>query len=183
MIRKISVVLCAVLLSAANLFANETVANEIQSNSSLITKVDDNYIMGNKTMTKEQYLDFIKGNCAEAWESYQKGNRIWKAGWGLLGAGIGTFVAGTSVYCIGAYDYYKQNKKATPYNQTMSANGIIVMCVGSALMTGSIPCLIVGGIKRNNSHEVYNEVITRNATAINFGIQPSSNGLAMVMQF
>lgn len=183
MMRHFFVVLCALLLSAANLFADDFAVTAVPANAGFITKVDDTYILGDRTMTKEQYLDFIKNNCAEAWQSYQKGNKLWKAGWGLLGSGIGIFVAGTSVYCVGAYDFYNQKKTRTPYNQTMIANGIIVMCAGSALMTGSIPCLIVGGIKRNNSHEVYNEVITRSATALTFGIQPSSNGLAMVMQF
>jgi len=181
--RKLFVVLCVVLLSAVNLYAEDNAVSAEVSNSSLITKVDDTYLLGDKTMTKAEYLDFIKTNCAEAWESYQKGNKLWKAGWGLLGSGIGVFVAGTSVYCVGAYDFFHQNKTRTPYNQTMMANGVIVMCVGSALMTGSIPCLVVGGIKRNNSHEVYNEVITRSTTAVTFGLQPSSNGLAMVMQF
>lgn len=184
--RKFIIILSLAILSAANLMAVEPVVSENQSEQSslLITKVDDTYILGDKSMTKEQYLDFIQENCVAAWESYQKGNKLWKTGWGLLGAGIGSFVIGTSVYCVGAYDYmYTQNKKFTTYNYGMIVGGAIVMAVGSGLMAGSIPCLIVGGIKRNNSHEVYNEVNARRQTAVSFGIQPAANGLAMVVQF
>ena len=186
MMKNFVIAISLLLLSASNLMATEIVTeqNLPKSGSLLITKVNDYYTMGDKTMSKEQYLNFIKENCSIAWDSYQKGNRLWKTGWGLLGSGIGTFVIGTTVYCVGAYDYlYTQNKTVTPYNNDMIVGGAIVMAAGSLLMAGSIPCLIVGGIKRNNSHEVYNEIIGQRSIAVTFGIQPTSNGLAMVMQF
>ena len=94
------------------------------------------------------------------------------AGWGLLGAGIGTFVAGTAVYGVGVYNYTIGNK--TP---ALIGSGAAVMAVGSGLMAGSIQCLIVGGIKRNNSHEVYNEIKRQNGMAVTFGIQPVFHNL------
>lgn len=184
--KKMLALLGCIILAASNMLAQENVATAIQPkpSSMLITKVDDNYILGDKTMTKEQYLQFIQANCTEAWNSYQKGNKLWKAGWGLLGSGIGVFVAGTAVYCVGAYDYiYTQHKTYTPYNSNMIVGGAITLTAGSLLMAGSIPCLVVGGIRRNNSHEVYNEVQTKNNMAVTFGLKPASNGLAMVVQF
>lgn len=174
--KKIVVFLC-VLASTMSLFAQENA--EVSSvPSGVITKVDDNYILDGKSMTKDEYLLFIQQNCAEAWASYQKGNKLWKTGWGLLGAGIGTFVVGTAVYGVGVYNLSTGNKMPE-----LLGSGAAVMVVGSGLMAGSIPCLIVGGIKRNNSHEVYNEIKGQNNMAVTFGIQPSANGLAMVMHF
>jgi hypothetical protein len=174
--KKIVVFLC-VLAGTMSLFAQENTA-VTSAPSGIITKVDDNYILGDKTMSKDEYLTFIQQNCTEAWTSYQKGNKLWNTGWGLLGAGIGTFVVGTAVYGVGVYNYTIGNK--TP---ALIGSGAAVMAVGSGLMAGSIPCLIVGGIKRNNSHEVYNEIKRQNGMAVTFGIQPAANGMAMVMQF
>lgn len=174
--KKIVVFLC-VLACTMSLFAQENTA-VTSAPTGIITKVDDNYILGDKTMSKDEYLTFIQQNCTEAWASYQKGNKLWNTGWGLLGAGIGTFVVGTAVYGVGVYNYTIGNK--TP---ALIGSGAAVMVVGSGLMAGSIPCLIVGGIKRNNSHEVYNEIKRQNGMAVTFGIQPAANGLAMVMQF
>ena len=96
--KKIIVFLC-VLASTMSLFAQEN-AEVATVPSGVITKVDDYYILDGKSMTKDEYLLFIQQNCAEAWTSYQKGNKLWKTGWGLLGAGIGTFVVGTAVYRV-----------------------------------------------------------------------------------
>ena len=182
--KKLFIIISLALLSA-NIYAEENaVNNDAQRQSNIIVKADDYYILGDKTMTKEQYLEFIQANCAAAWASYQKGNKLWKTGWGLLGAGIGVFVAGTSVYGVGAYDYFHTNNKTfTDYNRTMVSTGAVVMAVGAGLMTGAIPCLIVGGIKRNNSHEVYNELNAGRTTAVTFGIRPSTGGMAMLMEF
>lgn len=175
------VVFLCVLASTMSLFAQENAA-VASVPSGIITKVDDNYILGNKTMSKDEYLMFIQQNCTEAWASYQKGTKLWRAGWGLLGSGIGVFVAGAAVYGVGVYNYLP-TKTLTPDTRVLLGCGAAFLAVGSGLMAGSIPCLIVGGIKRNNTHEVYNEIQVKKGIDLSFGIQPAANGLAMVMQF
>ena len=61
--------------------------------------------------------------------------------------------------------------------------GSVIFAVGGAFMTASIPCLIVGGIKRNTSHRVYNESCAKRQMAVTFGIQVSQNGLGVAMNF
>ena len=63
--------------------------NKSAFNGLPITKADNYYYMGDQRMTEDQYLDFIKQNCSTAWESYSKGNKLWKQGWALFGVGMG----------------------------------------------------------------------------------------------
>ena len=175
----ISIALCSLSLFAKD---EEAVNPQGNTQSGVITKTDDCYVLNGKTMTKDAYLEFIKQNCVVAWESYQKGQRLWKAGWGLLGAGIGTSIIGITLMCVGD-NQYVASPGANPAAEGMFLGGALTLGLGAGMMAGSIPCLIVGGIKRNNSHEVYNEVNGLDETAVTFGIRPAQNGLAVVMNF
>ena len=53
---------------------------------------------------------------------------------------------------------------------------------GSGLFVASIPCIVVGTVKRNNSYELYNQTCARQ-TALEFGIQTSQNGVGLAMKF
>lgn len=144
-------------------------------------------------MDKDAYLKFLQNNCPEAWASYQKGTKLWKTGWGLFGGGLGVMIAGSVVYGLGANLGHVYYSPAVPgvsypnyhYNEqaVMVGIGAALIAVGDAAVLGSIPCLIVGGLKRNNTHEVYNQYCSRNATALTFQVQASRNGLGIAMNF
>ena len=142
-----------------------------------ITKADDSYYMGDQRMTEDQYLEFIKQNCATAWESYSKGNLLWKQGWALFGVGMGVMIPGAVFYSIGIQERAEE----------MWIPGAVLLSSGSILTTASIPCLIVGGIKKYNSHSVYNETCASKqqayTTPITFGITAGSNGVGVAMNF
>ncbi len=147
-----------------------------------ITKTDDYYYMGDQRMTEDQYLEFIKQNCATAWESYSKGNLLWKQGWALFGVGMGLMIPGAVLYSLGmpgVNGRYDEPALWIP--------GVIFLTSGSILTTASIPCLIVGGIKKYNSHSVYNETCASKqqayTTPITFGITAGSNGVGVAMNF
>lgn len=135
-------------------------------------------------MDKDAYLKFLQNNCPEAWASYQKGTKLWKTGWGLFGGGLGcAFVGGImcGVVAVRSVDYITPpgiNPEAV-----ILGIGATLFAVGDAAVLGSIPCLIVGGLKRNNTHEVYNQYCSRNVTALTFQVQASRNGLGIAMNF
>lgn len=153
-----------------------------------IVKNGDTYFLHNGTniteMDKSAYLLFLQKNCPDAWYSYQKGNRLWKAGWGLFGAGLGTaFLIGLPLLCVGingeiaCYDH-SHNYYADNY----CSAGKALMITGSLMAEGSIPLLIVGSIKRNNSHEVYNErCLSR--TPVTLSLQSSASGIGLALNF
>ncbi len=165
-------------------------ADEQMGAIGMIEKYDDYYYLRNgdssTRMDKTAYLRFIQNNCPEAWQRYQQGNKLWKAGWGLLGAGIGVeMLIGVPLYCAGVvksvnnavyYDTYNSN------DYTLMASGLAFIAIGSLMEAGSIPLLVVGGIKRNNTHEVYN-VSCAKPNRVSLNLQSSSNGIGLALKF
>lgn len=142
-----------------------------------LIKEDDLYYLCDRDkrtkMDKEAYLEFIQDNCPEAYKSYKKGNRLWKAGFGLLGSGLGmTLLVGTPLYVFGILEDYEEYRIAGSFFLTM----------GSLATSGSIPLLVVGGIKRNNSHEVYNDHC-KNPQYLSFSINAKANGVGLALNF
>ena len=100
----------------------KTVANVME-------KHGDFYMLkqGNTTtrMDKQAYLRFIQNNCPEAWQRYLQGNKLWKAGWGLLGAGIGIeMLIGVPLYCAGLVNSVND---AVYYNSYSNYNAALVV--------------------------------------------------------
>ena len=142
-----------------------------------LIKEDDLYYLCDRDkrtkMDKEAYLEFIQDNCPEAYKSYKTGNRLWKAGFGLLGSGLGmTLLVGTPLYVFGILEDYEEYRIA----------GSVFLTMGSLATSGSIPLLVVGGIKRNNSHEVYNEHC-KNPQYLSFSINAKANGVGLALNF
>ncbi len=158
-------------------YNNAGYSNQPAFNGLPITKNDDFYYMGDQRMTEDQYFDFIKQNCQVAWESYQKGSLLWKQGWALFGVGMGTLITGSVFYTIGVSERAEE----------MWIPGAVLLASGSILTTASVPCLIVGGIKKYNSHNVYNDNCAARqqafTTPITFGITSGANGVGVAMNF
>ncbi len=158
-------------------YNNAGYSNQPAFNGLPITKNDDFYYMGDQRMTEDQYFDFIKQNCQVAWESYQKGNLLWKQGWALFGVGMGVMIPGAALYSVGIAERYEE----------LYIPGAIFLASGSILTTASVPCLIVGGIKKYNSHNVYNDHCAARqqafTTPITFGITSGANGVGVAMNF
>lgn len=151
----------------------------------MIEKKGDYYFLNNGTtvtqMDKDAYLRFLENNCPEAWSSYRKGTQLWKAGWGLLGAGLGVeFLIGVPMTCMGIYGF--NTDKDNTQSVLLTYGGAMLIGLGSAMEVGSIPLLVVGGLKRNNAYEVYNETCQpRNTVSLN--LQASANGIGLALKF
>lgn len=154
-----------------------------------ITKQDDFYYLttdaSTTRMDKDAYLNFIQNNCPAAWKSYQKGTKLWKAGWGLLGAGLGVeCLIGLPIYLSGLNKMGNTLQGGNLYETDVLQvyGGAVVMGIGSLMTAGSIPLLVVGGIKRNNTHEVYNEACAQQQT-LSLSLQAGSNGIGLALKF
>ena len=143
---------------------------------------DDNdiYTVGSLRMSEDQYVDFIRQNCKEAYDYYDSGISLWSSGWKLFGMGVGLVLGGTVWWCVGwaCFEPWTNGYKA------LTIGGYVLWGVGGLAMTGSVPCLIVGGIRKNNSHEIYNESCARQQSeVVSFGLQPSPGGLGLAIKF
>lgn len=159
-----------------------------------ITKNDKTYYMGEQRMTEDQYVAFIQLNCQQAYDRYMSGKKLRKSGWGMFTSGLVFIGCGSVLYGVGAgltvdnarSGYYRNVNTMwdDPLFAGLCIPGTILLCTGSALFTASIPCIVVGTIRRNKSYEVYNETCARStANAIEFGIQPAANGIGLSMRF
>ncbi len=175
--RLVFTLLCLCTLSAVAFAEEDTLVGTIdKENNYYILKGYDSLTK----MDKDAYLRFIEANCPEAWASYQKGNKMWKAGWGLLGAGLAVeFLAGVPMVCHGLN---KCTDTTDPQYILYVYGGAMIIGLGSAMEVGSIPLLVIGGIKRNNSHEVYN-TSCRNANTVSLNLQANTNGLGLALKF
>ena len=177
--RLLFTLLCLCTLSAVAFAEEDTLVGTFE-------KVDNYYILkGEDSLTKmdkEAYLRFIHSNCPEAWNSYRKGTRLWKAGWGLLGAGIGVeFLIGIPMTVTGYLRFL--DDEGEQRNKLLIGSGALVIGLGSAMELGSIPLLVVGGIKRNNTYEVYNEQCRQQQNTLYLSMQTSANGIGLALKF
>lgn len=154
---------------------------------SAITKLDDVYYMDGKPLSQERYEHFLMENCPDAYLSMQRGKKLCKTGWGLLIPGIVLSAVGTGLMSSGlaglaglatplygddAYGVWQTNKMVA---------GCLVFAAGHALGIASIPCLVVGNIKKNNAHEVYNAQCVQQTASLNLQLQTSGNGVGLAL--
>lgn len=149
----------------------------------LIEKDGGRYYMGDLAMSEEEYLSYIKLNCPAAWESYREGTATWATGWALFGVG-----AACHMFAFGCYTGGVIGRFGSPVNTAGMVNaGRWLNLTGGVLWAASVPCLIVGGVRRNNSHEVYNALCRRRIVqqqySMEFGIQPAQGGMGLAMKF
>ena len=161
----------------------ETAAmEEVLPQAALFTMDDDIYFLGDRKFTEAEYLAFIQENCQPAYEAFMKGAKLRKTGWQLLASGLPILTAGIVLCGVGVGVGYEQGNKQL--GDGLCIPGAILTSVGTGLSIGSIPCLIVGSVKKNNSYEVYNEQCAPKPTAtLDFRLQTSQNGIGLAMRF
>lgn len=90
--------------------------------------------------------------CMQAWQNYQKADVLWKAGWGLYGAGLAAVFAGTEGFVS------MPKMSGGPGNALYQAglySTISLACLGAGAFISSIPCLIVGQARRKAAFDIY----------------------------
>lgn len=159
-----------------------------------ITKEDDDiYVMGDLRMSEDDYLKFVKLNCKDAYDSYASGVALQAVGFKFIGAGAGLFGAGLVWHMLGLFTFGPYGSSYSglyDYNlyKGFTIAGEVLMGIGLfGFIPASVPCLVIGTVRKNNSHEVYNEkcAATQQAknTPITFGITSGANGIGVALNF
>lgn len=153
--------------------------------SSKIEKIDDTYYLDGTRLSQVAYEAFLQKNCPEAYANMIRGQRLYNTGKGLLGTGIGLTAGGFGCMIGGIihmatynYDFYSY-----PYPSPAFTTGVLLCTFGEICGIASIPCLVVGGIKKNNAHEIYNTACRQNTMTLNLQLQSSKNGLGLALCF
>ena len=158
-----------------------------------ITKEDDDiYVMGDLRMSEDDYLKFIKLNCKDAYTYYENGVNLQSLGFRFLGAGAGLFAGGLVWHMVGLFTFGPYASSSYLYDYGLykgfTIAGEVLMGVGLfGFIPASVPCLVIGTVRKNNSHEVYNEkcAATQQAknTPVTFGITSGANGIGVALNF
>ncbi len=158
-----------------------------------ITKEDnDIYVMGDLRMSEDDYIKYIKLNCKDAYNYYESGVSLQSAGYKFIGAGAGLFAGGLIWHMVGLYTFGPYSSSAAMYDYNLykgfTIAGAVLMGVGLfGFIPGAIPCLVIGTVRKNNSHEVYNEkcALTQQAkaTPVTFGVTLGNNGVGVALNF
>lgn len=106
--------------------------------------------------------------CEDIKINYQEANKLWKAGWGLLGTGAGLALAGGVMAACG--------------NEVCWDAGWSIFGVGCAALVSSVPCIAVGQVRRKAIRNDYNTKCT-DQPPLTFSINTSSNGLGLSLNF
>ena len=90
--------------------------------------------------------------CAAAWQQYEKGDKLWKTGWGLFVPGVAMATVG------GTYGFTRM----FGYDGSMTTNypfiaGMTVLSAGCAMTISAIPCLVIGQKNRQAAKKTIDE--------------------------
>ena len=122
--------------------------------------------------------------CAETWAKYQQANTLWKTGWGLFGVGLAAGAAGwTTIPMVSFTPGPRASEKQKAESRAAIAATLTVATVGSAMLISSVPCLIVGQVRRKAALRELNEKCPNDQPSVTFSIQSSPNGMGLAMQF
>ena len=164
-----------------------------------ITRLNSNeYLYLSNTMSRKEYENFLKNNCAEAFSQYRRGKKHIIAGWTLFGVGLAAGVSGI-VYgtlsgnqtTISSSQSTTTSYDGTTYSSTTSQSsfkfnvvGSILAATGSGLVIASIPTLAVGYSKRNKAYTVYNnQCASPTISPLSLNLTAGQNGLGLALQF
>lgn len=131
------------------------------------------YTYNGISMRKAQYASFLKDKCPVAYDEYEKGRGISKAGWAFFGTGIALNVCASLFYGLGigldADELY--------------ITGMCFNVVGSSFELACIPTLIVGYVRMHNSANIFNQSCVKKGPSPYVSLNASPRGMGIALNF
>ena len=123
-------------------------------------------------ITSERYIELAKANCYKAYEQYNRGQKLKKAGAICLGAGVGLTLGGIITHSAGIVN---NNSEAT------IVGGLFLLTGLTSTATG-IPLFCIGKSQIRKSYESFNDASRGYITSseLQFRINNDGMGLALV---
>ncbi len=136
-------------------------AAQAQTQQSCVIRSGNTYIVDGQAMNKKAFDGFLKNTNATAYNKFNNGYKLSKAGWGLFGGGLGLetvafiMAAATPAVAMKAADNASDEavvKTSVGYTTGMA----LAYIAGAAATTAGIVCLGVGYGRMHNAADVYN---------------------------
>ena len=119
------------------------------------------------------YKQYLKEHCLPAYSAFDKGNRLFGAGWACFTIGKVFQVVGIVLCVQGAQD--EDGRTAAP--------GGVFITLGSIANIVSIPLIISGGVKRGRSIAIYNDQCAEQSPKAYLNVNVNNNGLGLALNF
>ncbi len=130
------------------------------------------YKIGGQWVNRKEYYNFINNkNCIPAYQQFQTGKKLSKAGWWMMGAG------GVIAFVGGMFFISKEPDAATA-GCVLAPMGAGVFGIGGSLVWA-------GYSKMNNAYKRYNDNCSpdKKTSYVSFNLQSSANGLGLAIHF
>ncbi len=142
------------------------------------------YVLGDQTMDKKEYGEFLYTNCPSAYEKWQSGSKRVKSGWTLL-------ITGLTCHTISTISYFSYTKSERyhakggyyTYNDGARALSIATMVPATLLEATAVPLLVTGYVSRRKSIGLYNEQCASKNSAFDLQLNVKGNGLGLTLNF
>ena len=138
-------------------YEHNTPKSVVMQSAEYLYRTGNKYFYDGKQMKGDVYANFLKNNCTEAYNKYQRGHTIAMAGWVLFGVGLGLDVCST----VGV-----------PY----------VWIPALACELACIPTLIVGYTQMHRSADLFNSACVGKSLAY-WSVTASQNGVGLALNF
>lgn len=150
----------------------------------MLDRINGQYVLGDLTMDKKEYGNFLYANCPIAYEKWQSGSKRVKSGWTLAITGFTCEMISTiSFISYAKSERYHARGGYYTYNDGALALGIATLVPAVLLETTAIPLLVTGYVSRRKSIGLYNEQCTPKNSAFDLQLNVKGNGLGLTLNF
>ena len=149
-----------------------------------LDRVNGQYVLGNVTMSKKEYGDFLHANCPVAYEKWQRGTKRVRCGWIFAITGLTCEAMSTvSFISYANSEHYNSIRGYYTYDDGALAMGIATLVPAILLETTAIPLLATGYSSRRKSIGLYNEQCAPKKSAFDLRLNLKGNGLGLSLNF
>jgi len=150
----------------------------------MLDRIKGKYVLGDLTMDKKEYGEFLYTNCPSAYKKWQSGSKRVKSGWTLLITGLTCHTIST----ISHFSYTKSERYHArggyyTYNDGARALSIATMVPATLLEATAVPLLVTGYVSRRKSIGLYNEQCAPKNSAFDLRLSLKGNGLGLSLNF
>lgn len=136
-------------------------AAQAQTQQSCVIRSGNTYIVDGQAMNKKAFDGFLKNTNATAYNKFNNGYKLSKAGWGLFGGGLGletvAFIMAAATPAVAMKTADNASDEAVVKTSVGYTTGMVLAyVVGAAATTAGIVCLGVGYGRMHNAADVYN---------------------------
>jgi len=162
----------------------ESVSEEEAPTYPMLDRIKWKYVLGDMTMDKKEYGDFLYVNCPIAYKKWQSGSKRVKSGWTLAITGFTCEMISTiSFISYAESEHYHVKGGYYTYNDGALALGIATLVPAVLLETTAIPLLVTGYVSRRKSIGLYNEQCAPKNSAFDLRLNMKGNGLGLSLNF